>query len=369
MADSFDALPRHDVALVIGGTGYLGWTEVSIERSIDALVGSFTLTLAAKDATDAADFIIKAGDACQIVLGGKPLITGWVDKVDRDIDAETRSLTVTGRDKACDLVDCSAINKPGSWRNVTLTKIAQELAKPFGVSIAVTGDVGKPLSRFALQQGETAFAAIERLARYRGLIAFSDGRGGVIIGNPDSGQKIGGLREGRNVLKATTSVDHTQLFSQYLVKGQASGSDERHGKTVAQVKGEASDSAVTRYRPLLIVGEEQSDSANLKKRAAWEKQTRAGRAESSQITVPSWFTDTSGSGAVWEPGKRADCQLPSNGVSGERLIERVVLTRTAEDGTRSEITAVPPDAWAQLAESEPAPPKAKKKKAVPHVGD
>lgn len=349
-ASNFDSLPPHDVALVVDGQAYLGWTDVSIERAIDTLVGSFDLTLSAKAETGAEDWPVKQGQSAQVVLGGKPLVTGWIDKIRRTIDADQRSISVSGRDKACDLVDCSALNKPGSWRNVSLAKIAAELAKPFGVTITVTGDAGKPLSRFALQQGETAFAAIERLARYRGLIAFSDGRGGVIIGNPDSGSRIGGLTEGVNIKSIDTELDDSQRFSEYLIKGQASGSQQRHGKVVAQVKGEAKDASVGRYRPMLIVGEEQSDAASLKKRAAWERQTRAGKAEKSTVVVPGWFAEGT---TVWEPGKRAALSAPSNRVSGDRLIERVVLTRSAEEGTLTELTLVPPEAWAQLAEAEP----------------
>ena len=349
---SFAALPRHDVALVLGGKAYLGWTSVMIDRGIDSLVGSFTLELASKEKTGAEDWPVAPGDPCEIVLGGKAIITGYVDAVTRGIEAENRSLRVSGRDKACDLVDCSALNKPGSWRNVALDKIARELAAPFGVKLTFTGDAGKPLARFALQQGETAWAAIERLARYRGLIAFSDGLGGVIIGNPDSGKRAGQIREGENLLSGEAEFDHSQRFSQYVIKGQASGSDQRHGKAVAQVKGEQADASVTRYRPLLIIGEEQSDQASLHKRAEWEATVRAGRAERLTAHVPGWFGgDGSANGPVWEPGARAAIDAPSLKLSGDRLIERVQLLRD-NDGTRSEIMLVPPSAWAQLAENE-----------------
>ena len=351
---SFTALPRHEVVLLVAGTAYSGWTELSVERGIDAAAGSFSVSLASKDKTDAARIKVAAGDACQIVLGGAALITGYIDRVSRSLDADTSMITISGRDKAADLVDCAALNSPGSWRNVTLDKIAKELAQPFGVTITLAGDAGKPLSRFALQQGETAWAAIERLARYRGLIAFSDGNGGIRVGNPDSGKRSGQIREGENMLSGSLELDHSQRFSQYAVKGQASGSDQRHGKAVAQVKGKTSDGAVSRYRPMLVIGEEQSDAASLTKRAEWEKTVRAGRAEVFSVSVPGWFAgDGSAAGPVWEIGARATCDVPTLGLSGDRLIERVRFVRDAEAGTRTELTLVPPGAWAQLAEAEP----------------
>jgi prophage tail gpP-like protein len=342
-------LPAHEVALEIGGTGYLGWTQISIERAIDAMVGNFELTLSAKDKTGAEDWPIDDGASCRVLLGGEVLITGYVDSVNRTIADEDRGITVRGRDKAADLVDCSAIHKPGSWKNKTLEAIARELAKPFGIEIRITGNTGAPFKKFALQQGETVFAAIDRMARYRGLVAYSPGDGTVLIGNPDTGRRAGRIEEGVNVKSADATRDTSERFSQYIVKGQAAGDDDRHGKTVSQVKGEARDGEIARYRPLLVIGEEQTDSASAAKRANWEASVRSGRGKPLTVTVPGWLTDE---GTVWAPGTRAAVKIPSCKVEGDLLIERVVITRGAEEGTVTELGLVPPEAWTQLAEPE-----------------
>ncbi len=352
---AFDSLPRHEIALVLDGKAYLGWTALAIDRGIDTLTGSFELELTAKEKTGLPDFPVKAGDACEVALGGKALITGYVDAVSRSLAAEDRTLRVTGRDKAADLVDCSALNQPGSWRNAKLETIAKELAQPFGIALKFTGDTGGALKRFAIQPGETAWAAIERVARYRGLIAFSDGQGGVTVGNPDSGRRAGRIAQGLNLLSIESGDNQAERFSVYVLKGQASGDDETNGKAVAQIKGEARDSGVKRHRPLLIVGEEQSDAASLEKRAKWEAVTRAARGETHSVSVPGWFGGDdvgSAAGPVWEPGARAELDVPSHKLSGDRLIERVRLVRD-DGGTRSELTLVPPEAWTQLAEPEP----------------
>ena len=95
-------------------------------------------------------------------------------------------------------------------------------------------------------------------------------------------------------------------------------------------------------------------AANLKTRAEWEMKTRAARAETVTLAVPGWFAgDGAASGPVWEPGARAELAVPTTEISGDRLIERVRLIRD-DQGTRSELTMVPPDAWAQIAEAEPS---------------
>lgn len=342
-------LPPHEVALVIDGQGYLGWTSVSVERAIDAMVGSFDLTLASKEKTGAEDWPIADGAECTIMIGSEVLITGYVDAVVRRLDDQERGIQVRGRDKAADLVDCSAVHKPGSWAGQKLEAIARALAAPFGVSIDVTGDTGAPFKKFALQQGETVFAAIDRMARYRGLVAYSPGDGTVRIGSADTGKRTGRVVEGVNVKSAEGTRDVSDRFSEYLVKGQASGDDRRNGKAVAQVKGTATDASVKRYRPLLVIGEEQSDTASLVKRAKWEAAVRAGRGQPLSVTVPGWLTDE---GKVWQPGARAAVDIPSCRVSGDLLVESVRTFRDGERGTVTDLGLVPPEAWTQLAEPE-----------------
>ncbi|WP_067734498.1 phage baseplate assembly protein [Novosphingobium naphthalenivorans] len=342
-------LPHHEVALEIGGLGYFGWTEITVERAIDAMVGSFDLSLSTKDRTGAEDWPIEDGATCRVLLGGEVLITGYIDAVTRFIDPERRGIRVRGRDKTMDLVDCSAINKPGSWTGQKLEAIAKALAAPFGVSIEVSGDTGAAFKKFALQQGESAFAAIERMARYRGLVAYSPGDGTVRIGSADTGVRTGRIEEGVNVKSAEATSDMSGRYSQYVVKGQASGDNSRHGKTVSQVKGEAADSEVTRYRPLLVIGEEQSDTASLVKRAKWEAAVRSGRGKPLSVTVPGWLTDE---GKVWAPGARAACKIPSCKVDGDLLVESVRTTRNGREGSMTELRLVPPEAWTQLPEPE-----------------
>lgn len=353
----FDRLKRHEVVLTLGGMAYAGWTDVSIETSIDSVSGGFDLTLSAREKTGVTEWPIARGMACTVTLGGETLITGWVDSVERRIAAEDYAISVRGRDKAGDLVDCSATNSPGSWRGKKLEAIAAEIAAPFGIALVIEGDTGKAFEKFALQPQETAFAAIERMARYRGLVCWSTGDGRVIIGNPGtSGAIAGRIEEGANVLSASAGDEGSERFSEYLVKGQASGSDRRNGKAAAQIRGNASDAGVTRYRPMIVIGEEQSDASSLASRAEWEARVRAGRGQKLGVTVPGWFTEggqEAGAGTVWKAGTRATCRIPSCRIDAVLLVQRVRFSRSGDQGTVTELELVPPEAWAQLAEPEP----------------
>ena len=352
MSTALTADTRNDVVLWLDGKGYAGWTDVSINRGIDAVCGSFELGITIREKTGGAVFPVKTGMTCKVTLGGVSQVTGCIDSVNRSLSAEDWKIKIAGRDKAADLADCSAVNSPGSWSNAKLETIARAIAAPFGISIDVASSTGAAFRKFALQQGETAWAAIERMARYRGLIAWSLGDGTIRIGNPDSGLITGQVIEGVNLLSAEVTDDASQRFSQYIVKGQAAADDNRHGKAVAQVKAEASDADVSRYRPLIIVAEEQTDVSSARKRAAWEAQTRAAKAQPVTARVPVWYAGDRGTGPAWEPGARAQVRIPRCDVDGVHLIERINLVRNSEEGTYTSLSLVPPGAWAQLAEPE-----------------
>lgn len=175
---------RDEIILTVGGRHWRGWTDIMVQRAVDQVSGQFELTLTAR----ADDGMIEAltvspGDACTVAIdGGETLITGWIDAVAPSYDPSTHEVAISGRDATGDLVDCSAVHAPsGEWQGVTVDRIAADLARPFGVPVHVRVDVGSPLRTFRIQESETAWEALERACRMRGLLAMADGLGGVVI--------------------------------------------------------------------------------------------------------------------------------------------------------------------------------------------
>lgn len=350
MADA--AIPdlTERVELAIGGKLYAGWTSVSITVSLDDISGSFSLTLASKDDAAGEVLAIAPDDRCQLKIGGETVIDGWVDAVTPTI-GDGHSIVVEGRDRTADLADCSAIHKPGSWSNAKLEAIATDLAKPFGISVTAKVSTGAAIRKFAIQQGETVAAAIDRLLRFRGLIAIASATGDLEITTPDSGAPVATLALGINIKEATGRQDHRERYSDYVVKGQAAGDDDRHGKTVSQIKGEAKDADVRRYRPLLIMAEEQSDGASLKTRAAFEAGMRAGRSKGLDVTVAGWRI--AAGGLLWRPNIQVRVQCaPARFADDVLLLATVQFTKDDKGGTAARLTLAPRGAFAQLAEKE-----------------
>jgi prophage tail gpP-like protein len=340
MADP-QATTRDIATLTIGGQAYSAWEELRITRSIESLSGEFSFTLAPRQYSDQPRWPLRAGAAAEVTVGGKLVISGHLDTLTSDFDGEASRVSVTGRDRTADLVDCSAIHTPGSWANKRIDAIIAELVQPFGIALEVAGDVGAPIKKFALQQGESVFAVIDRLARFRGLIATATPAGALRLGTPASGAPVAELTQGVNIVSAAAEHDVRDRFSQIIVKGQAAGDDRNNGRAVAGVKGEARDAAVARHRPLLIIGEEQVNAADAKARAAWEASVRAGRAQRTRVTVPGWHR---ADGALWEPNVRLRLSAPALFITAELLLVEVALVK-AGDGTTAELVLTPPDAW------------------------
>ncbi|RSU57187.1 phage baseplate assembly protein [Sphingobium yanoikuyae] len=348
MADLPDLSEK--VELAIGGKLFGGWTGVSVSLALDAISGAFSLSLATKDDASGAPIAIAPDDRCQLRIAGEVVIDGWVDAVAPSISAQEHRVQVDGRDKTGDLADCSAIYKAGSWSNAKLETIAAALVRPFGISVTAQASTGAAIRKFAIQQGETVQAAIERLLRFRGLIAVASATGDLIITTPATGAPIAALELGINIKSANGRRDHRERFSDYVVKGQAQGDDQRHGKAASQVRGEAKDAGVRRYRPLLIVAEDQADTASAVTRAKFEAGVRAGRSKGVEIVVAGWRVAPKGQ--LWRPNLRVRVKCAPAGFPDDVLLITAVVLRKDSEGTTATLTCAPPEAMAQLVEKE-----------------
>ena len=357
MADATPDLTE-TVELAVGGKLYAGWTGVRVTRAIDAITGDFSLSLAWKDDAAAPEFPVAPDDKCQLRLGGETVIDGAIDAVSITISENEHSLQVEGRDRTADLADCSAVNKPGSWTNVRLEAIAADLAKPFGVKVTAKASTGAPIAKFAIQPGETVQAAIERLLRFRGLLAVPTATGDLEIITPAEGAPAFALVLGVNIKSATGRRDHRERFSDYIVKGQASGNDQRHGKAASQIKGSARDSEVRRYRPLLIVAEDQADGASAATRAKFEAGVRKGRSIGAEIVTLGWRA--SPGGPLFAPAMAGRVQCAPLTIDSVLLCASVTLTKD-EGGTTATLSMAPAGAFAPLAEEPKAKAKGKGK--------
>ncbi|MDH4319868.1 MAG: contractile injection system protein, VgrG/Pvc8 family [Desulfobulbaceae bacterium] len=332
-----------DVRLHIGGAAYGGWKEIRVTRSIETVSGSFDLKVTERWPEQSTPRKIRRGDACVLRADGDLLITGYVDEGAPSFDDKEHTVTVTGRDKTGDLVDCSAICGSGQWNNRTARQICADICKPFGIPVTANADVGKVIGQFALQPGETAFEAIERVCRYRALLPVSDSQGGLLLTRAGTARVSTPLIEGENCKRGSAQLGMKDRYSKYIIKGQAAGDDFSTPEQNAQPQAYATDPGVTRYRPLIVIAEGMGNGVTYKDRARWEAAVRAGRSSRATVTVQGWHHKT----GPWTPNTIVPCRLPSLDIQRDMLLV-AVNSIIDENGTVSELTITDPAAFKLL---------------------
>jgi prophage tail gpP-like protein len=341
------------VELLIAGQLYAGWTKVGVTRAMDAAAGTFNLSVTDRWSPNERPWPITPGDACEVRIGGETVISGYVDLVRPSFSASSHTIEVQGRDKSADLVDCSAVHDPDEWRGIDLLRLAQILGAPFGVSARAETSVGAAFDLVKLQHGETALEALVRHAKMRKVLVMPDARGGILLTRTGSRRAGVELVQGANLLDADGTLDGSERFSQYIVKGQAGFSEDTDGEVEAHASASATDAGVTRYRPLLIVADTGASDATAQERATWEANTRLGRSAEASVTVQGWRQTANG--ALWEPNLLVRARAPWLRLDGEMLVRQVTFSKSGS-GTTTKLDLVTPQAY------EPEPPDGKQKK-------
>lgn len=336
-----------EIHLETGGSRFGGWTRVSVSRSIEAFGGSFSFTASEKSPADPLGRPIRMGDSAVIRIGDVALITGYIDQINPEYDANTHTIRVSGRSKTADLVDCSATHSPGEWRERTLEQIAAELTKPFGIKVRAETSTGLSFSIFKLEPAETVHGAIIRAAAQRAILVTDNGAGDLVLTRVGLARAGVELRKGDRIRSARGSFSNRDRFSVYTVKGQRRSSDSDGDNPQTQVSAQVKDLAVKRFRPLDVLAEEPGDVGSYRDRAKWEASTRQGRALRATLVVQDWAHP----GGLWLPNQRVNVHDAWLGIRREMLIVGATWILD-ESGRRTELSIAPPEAFELLATSE-----------------
>jgi prophage tail gpP-like protein len=331
---------KEDASLSVNGKKFEGWESISIKRSIKAISGSFELSVTDKWAQDQTAWFITPGNECVLSIGKEKLITGFIDGVAPSFTKESRTISISGRDKTGDLVDCSAVHKPGNWSDISLLRLANIVGAPFGITATSTVTGLGNFINFNIQNGESAFEALDRAAKLRGVLLTNDGTGNILITRTGSGRSTTNLQQGVNILSAQAEFQAKERHSKYIVKGQGAGNTEV-GEVDLSPAGIATDLAITRYRPLIVMAEGAATPEICNKRAQWEATVRAAKSSTIHVIVQGW---RQADGKLWELNKLVKLKSAWLGVNQDFLITSVDFKK-GNGGTLTTLELERPDAY------------------------
>lgn len=343
-----------EIALYVGGLIWKGWQEVSVIHSIDAVFGEFTLNLTRGWPGAAQGNVppIRVGADCHLTLEGQTVITGYINEVSLQTDSKGFDLRVTGRDRTALLFKGGVLNEPAEWKGLDALAIARAIAKPFGISVMASTDMGQSFGKFTCQPGATANRGIERLCRHRALYHHATRTGGLVLTNADAAPSSGvTLRHGENgnVLTASYSSSLTDRHSEYIVRNQSQGVDWSTGGHSA-ITARATDFGVPQYCPRVIIPDEPGDAVAAKRLAVAQAALNAGRSRAVDYAVSGWRRTPDGT--LWEINEKAIVRDVVADLSETMLIKRVAFTVKPEEAPLTNLTLVDPRAYSLLAEPE-----------------
>ncbi|EKM8515586.1 phage tail protein [Salmonella enterica] len=338
--------PDTRVELFISGKIFSGWIGVSVRRSLEHLAGSFSLELMlpGQPVPDGID----PGQPLKLQINGVTVITGYLDTVKHKLTATSNKITITGRDKTGDLVDCSAVFKGSQWHGRTLEQIARDLCQPFGIAVywqVSDATAAKPFATFTLQLSETVSDALTRAARHRGVLVTSNADGDLVFTQAGN-QQTDTLELGKNLLDADFTDDWRNRYSEYLVKGHGGGGhkgDAKMAALLAAPKGTTDDKTITRYRPKVILADHKITADGAKQRAIREERRAVAKSERFVAGVKGWFREN---GALWDVNLLTRVVAPRVNVDRrDLLICQVEFTLNAKEGEVTRLTLAPRDGF------------------------
>jgi len=335
------------VVLLVNSQVFSGWTSVSINRRLNSVASSFNVTLTDRWTSNARPIGIARGQSFCLQVGGRVVMNGFIDSVASSISSSSRTIVVSGRSLAGDLVDCSYVGTSQFRDNPTMQTVVEKMLEPFNIKAIFNSDGGS-FEKVDIRQGEKVAEVIDRMAREKNLIVYSDFDGNLVFDVNSSARSNSEIHQGVNLLSATVERNNTDRFSEYIIKGQTSGIIGNPENATSNT-GTATDSGVTRYRPLLLLGENSVNSSDASQRASYEADIRAAKSEIFNVTVQGWFQRD---GSLWDINKIVGLRSSYLDHDGDLLIDSVNFTKS-NSGTFTDLSLVRPDAYQFL----PAVPK------------
>lgn len=322
---------------VITINGYTGFESVTVHAAVNKAARTFQAVLAAELGASATNAIFSTDSNVSITTNGEVLFTGIIDQKEAEIEPESASITISGRSLSADLIDSSAMHETGYFENQDPLQIAQAISQGIGAQWQSDQPLDK-LDQYKLQWGETCYRCVEKMIRDQGLTITGTKDGNALITKAGTKRQSGMLIEGENIKRGSAIYNNSNRHSKITVRGQR---PVGHGDQNLEIEATEQDSGVQRYRPILIVQDNDTTQQRAQKRAKNRKDRAAGNARKATILVQGFHDD---SGQLWEPGNLVFTDSPFLDLAQDMLIESVEY-RQDDKGSVCTLSLVDPRAY------------------------
>lgn len=334
-----------DITLKTPNGTYTGWETCRVTLALDQMSGAFELGVSGENARELVKHPLKKGLQCRVMLGDETVITGYINRRSAAYDSSSHTLTISGRDATCDLIDCSAVVPNQELHNVTLAAAAQQLMGPFPAIRLDCPNPGKAFAKFVVNEGDTIHAVLESHAKQRGLMVYTLGDGVLRIGKPTVTDTGIALIEGETLKSASMEESDDEQFNEYIVHAQDSD-DGKH-----QAEQRYTDPAVRKGRVRIISAEKPDDGGEIRNRAEWEAKLRQARSVTATASVQGWDVIKPGDKTpkLWRLGDTVKITSPALALkSRAMLVNSLTFGVENGSGTTTELGLVLPEVYSYV---------------------
>lgn len=337
----------------VGGQTVGGWKTVSIHAALNHAARSFQLSAAFEAGASATHRLFELYAPIKIYASpvedalGDLVFTGHIFVRRPRVGPAYKDLTISGRSRGAQAIDCSHRHKTGRFANMTPLAIAQEL-DDLGVGFRSDLTLDK-IERAQAQPGASIFREVERHGRDAGITLTGAAEGGVDLLRPGvKAPRAGALIGGVNIREATAEHNGENRHSEVRLRGQKVAG---HGRAATQIEAVARDRAVTLTRPLVLHHDGETDIGRLKKRAEAHRDRAAGASLKAQATIQGWRDDQ---GKLYAPGQKVWVEDEWLDIRQDMLVESVNYAQgpgssnaqgTGEGGTYAHLDLIDPRAY------------------------
>ena len=333
------------VVLKTNGQIFSGWIAAEVERSINAISGRFIINFTDKWKEGQKKWNMKSGDPCSIELENEAVITGFIDSLKIDLNSNSRSLSISGRDKTGDLVDSGSLLEEKSFIGASLAEMATQAVQGFDVKVSPHSDAAKAkIESTSIQYNETVFEFISRISHNQGVLCYPDRTGGIIFSDVST-EVVDAISIKNKIIEINAKTDSSQLFHDYIVISH-NGSAEEQTKTIRQVAQDIKNT--TKRRKIIVVSSNTNDEGALA-RAKWEMSVHIARSFQASVKILGWKNSK---GQLWDVNKLITLDAEEAGiVKGNYLIQSVKFILDDRKGQITQLNLVLPGAYNKAPES------------------
>ncbi|MCS3803204.1 prophage tail gpP-like protein [Chromobacterium alkanivorans] len=318
---------NNEVSLEIAGKAHRYWTQYSIDSDLTVAADAWQVSLGLPGGE--VPPAVEPGAEVKVLVGADVVLQGRVDDISHSIGAGSHQLTLSGRDLAGMLLDCSAPLLTG--KGMTLSDVLENVIKPLGVSRLRVDAKGKgQIEKISVDPGNSAWDVLTRAAAANGLAAWFDPDGTLVVGGPDysapAKAKLILCRDGKgnNVLSLAETRSHAPRYSQLTLLGQGHRQALTPGRH--DLKHQSADPDVRYHKPRIVVEPDAANPAELAARA--DKMLADARLAGYTLSA-TVAGHRNSAGELWTPGQRIQVESEPHGIKGDTYF---LMARTFSGG-------------------------------------